>query len=253
MKHPARVVLAFSFAAIAFVSIGCGSSPTAPSAGGGSGVGGPTMTTGGDVLVDASKDGGVWWFPQAGSYSPTSGHQGKALADAIRARGFGVDELGRGIPVTSTMLSSYRMVIRVGNCTKYSNAELAAYDELVARNVTVILLTDHMAGGCSTTDPLALRYGGITFAGSEKGTITDFAPHAITSRVDSLFFNAGATVVSFDSRKVEILGYLGADRKPVMGVINGFAARIFFLGDVNGIEQVTLPFVDNLINWAFGN
>ena len=33
------------------------------------------------ILIDASRDGGVWWFPQAGPFSPTAAHQGKALAE----------------------------------------------------------------------------------------------------------------------------------------------------------------------------
>lgn len=47
------------------------------------------------VLVDASKDGGVWWFPQADSFDPGEGHQGKALADHLRRLGYEVTELGR--------------------------------------------------------------------------------------------------------------------------------------------------------------
>jgi hypothetical protein len=203
--------------------------------------------------MDATRDGGTWWFPQSGTYSATEPHQGKALADTFRARGFSVDELPRDGAVQSSLLANYRLVIRAGTCGTYSTSELAAYDQLIARDVALILLTDHMLGGCTTTDPLALRYGGITYTGGETGTVDQFAPHAITAGVSKLTYNAGATVVSSNSSKVELLGFIGPTRKPVMGVINGFAARIFFLGDTNGLETVPQPLVNNLIAWAFGN
>ena len=56
------------------------------------------------ILVDASHDGGGWWFPQAGSYSANLPHQGKALADLLRSRGFTVDELPRDILITDSIL-----------------------------------------------------------------------------------------------------------------------------------------------------
>src|ERR1041384_4886026 len=47
------------------------------------------------VLVDASRDGGVWWFPQVAPFSGTDAHHGQALADAVRSLGFVVEELPR--------------------------------------------------------------------------------------------------------------------------------------------------------------
>ena len=47
-----------------------------------------------------------------------------------------------------------------------------------------------------------------------------------------------------------ILGWLNGT-VPVMGVVTSYPAKIFFIGDINGIEQVPQPFVDNLIAWGF--
>ena len=33
------------------------------------------------ILIDASRDGGAWWYPQAGPFDPDEYHQGKKLAD----------------------------------------------------------------------------------------------------------------------------------------------------------------------------
>jgi hypothetical protein len=38
--------------------------------------------------------------------------------------------------------------------------------------------------------------------------------------------------------------------EPVMGLQESHKARIFFIADVNGLETMPQPLVDNLINWA---
>ena len=54
------------------------------------------------VLIDASKDGGLWWFPQAQAFNPKAYHQGKVFVDIIRAKGWQVTELPRGERITLT-------------------------------------------------------------------------------------------------------------------------------------------------------
>src|SRR5213075_46690 len=82
------------------------------------------------ILVDATHDGGAWWFPQGGPFDATQPHQGKALADYLRARGFTVDELGRGVVIDSTRLLKYTHVVRAGNYGGYLPQEGAAYARL---------------------------------------------------------------------------------------------------------------------------
>src|SRR4051812_44800313 len=50
------------------------------------------------VLVDPTHDGGTWWFPQTADsgWDPLKAHQGRALANYLRGRGYTVRELGRG-------------------------------------------------------------------------------------------------------------------------------------------------------------
>ncbi|HEY5967001.1 MAG TPA: hypothetical protein VIU35_03435, partial [Chitinophagaceae bacterium] len=74
------------------------------------------------ILVDASKDGGVWWFPQSPvtGFSATNHHQGTALADYFRSLGYQVDELPRGAIITSELLDKYSKVIRPSAFFSYS-------------------------------------------------------------------------------------------------------------------------------------
>jgi hypothetical protein len=58
------------------------------------------------VLVETSKDGGLWWFPRGRSFNPNEYHQGKVLADFMRGMGWKVTELPRGDIITFENLVS---------------------------------------------------------------------------------------------------------------------------------------------------
>lgn len=199
------------------------------------------------ILIDATHDGGVWWYPQAGPFLPDQPHQGQALAEYLRRLGYQVDELGRDQGVTANLLESYRFVIRFGEHGTYSAAELAAYADFVQCDVTLILLGDHQR--TDPTDELAEMLG-ITFTGVVRGTVSRLANHPITHGVSSLFYNAGAEVTGYDPAKVEILGWVNGSI-PVMGTIASPPAKIFFMGDTHAFLSVDQPFVDNIIAWGF--
>jgi hypothetical protein len=133
----------------------------------------------GRILVDASRDGGVWWSPQTGTFDPGAAHQGEQLAAYLRGRGFIVDELPRGSIVSDTLLSTYQGVIRAGQYGSYTTGELEGYDWFLDCGRTLILLGEFLQDG-------------------------------------------------------------GRD---------GLAE--LFLGDVNEVELVPQPVVDNLIRWGF--
>lgn len=219
------------------------------------------------VLVDASHDGGVWWYPQVAPFDAAAPHQGKALADLLRARGFPVDEVGRGEQLTDALLSRYRMVIRTAGFSSYATPELEAYERLLRAPVSLLLIAEFLRPG--ETDQLADRLG-VPFAGIARGLADRFAPHPVTDGVASLDYSlAGSVVLAPESRPdLEVLGWLSAAsfadldddglRDPsepagaaVMGVLHHPTARVFFLGDLNGLESLPQPFTDNLLGWAF--
>jgi hypothetical protein len=200
----------------------------------------------GRILVDASHDGGVWWFPQAYPFDPQTYHQGQALAEHFRGCGYTVDELGRGTVVTPSILEAYDIVIRAGKFGAYQESELEAYEGYVAREATLLLLSEFLREGY--TDPLAERLG-LQFRGSHTGTVTDFADHPITEGVVSVPYIAGSALLEFDPSRVTVLGRL--DGLPVMGLLHGYAAKVFFMGDNNSLETVPQPLVANLMAWGF--
>lgn len=220
------------------------------------------------ILVDASRDGGVWWSPQSAltGFSESESHQGKALADYIRSLGFRVDELPRGVMITDSLLCRYDKVIRAGKCGAYAESELQAYESFLHRTSSLILISEFLRPGGN--DQLAERLG-ITFAGLARGFVTRFADHSITEDAVPFHFNAGSVVIDAGSNpNIECLGWLSDDIYvdlngndlqdpdeptgcPVMGVLHHPTSRIFFLGEINGIETVPQPLVNNLIHWAF--
>jgi hypothetical protein len=113
------------------------------------------------ILIDASRDGGVWWFPQGESFDPDAPHQGREFAEYLRSLGYAVDELGRDAAVTSPLLDKYSMVIRAGEWGRARAEELRAYELFLQRRVTLVLLSDHR--NTDPTDELAESLG-VKFA-----------------------------------------------------------------------------------------
>jgi hypothetical protein len=223
------------------------------------------------ILVDATHGGGVWWFPQSHieGFDPDKYHQGQALAETLRDLGYQVDELPRGTTVTSSLLNQYRKVIRAGKYGTYSAAEIQAYLDYVGRNdASLVLFAEYLRPGINDELSEAL---GLPFRGVAFGWVSAFEPHAITDGAEPFEYIAGSVLLNPDENPdVEVLGRLrdidfvdlnGNDVQDsgepggaaVMGILHTYPARVFFLGELNGIEQVPQPLVDNLATWAFSD
>ena len=218
-------------------------------------------------MVDASKDGGVWWFPQGAGFSEDADHQGQAFANYLRSLGFHVDELPRGEIITDQLLEKYSRIIRVAAFFPYADSEIEAYKKFLERPGAILLLQDHLS--YATNDRLSELLG-LSFSGAVNGLITNYTSHEITAGIDNLSYIAGAVVTNANSNpNIVALGSLDRnsytvlnnadpfsgpiDADPVvMGLVTNFPnTRIFFLGDTNGIEMLPQPLTRNLVNWLF--
>lgn len=218
------------------------------------------------VLVDASHDGGVWWFPQGPQtgYDQNKPHQGMAFANLLRQKGFEVDELGRHAEITEEMFFGYYIVIRATGSQPYSQKELNVYAKLLERGMNLVLFQDHMRN--NPADELG-DFIGVKFQGSVKGWMSKFTPHDLTNGMTKMYYLAGAVVMNEEENpNIEVLGRLGpsdlfvldpvvgldpADPKglAVMGVVKHPTSRIFFMGDLNAPEISPDVFVNNLVAW----
>lgn len=219
------------------------------------------------VLVDASRDGGVWWFPQGNPgvpFSSTDGHQGQGLAETLRSLGLVVEELPRPFAITESLLAPYDIVIRANGFGTYSPSEVSEYREYVERGGNLLLLADHMK--FAPPDGVARAFG-LDFQGVTRGEniMYTIAPHPITKDVGALYYWVGSGIVSHPAAAT-ILGrlseasFLDLDkdeaRSPteptapaVLGVMSYGAGRIVFCGDVNLWEQSPQPLLDNVLRW----
>lgn len=221
----------------------------------------------GAILVDASRDGGVWWYPQAGPFDPDAPHQGKALADYLRGMGYTVDELGRSTTITPDLLARYQVVIRAGSFGSYSSDETAAYVSYVEGGGDLMLLSEYLRWG--NRDELAAAFG-LELDGISQGpnVVLSVASHPIVAGVSHIQYLAGSCVVSepsgtiigrfdqstycdLDADGVQDEGEMTA--APAAGIFTRGAGEVFYMTDTNAIESVPQPLVDNLFDYLLGS
>ncbi len=213
-------------------------------------------------LIDASRDGGVWWFPQSGPFDSNADHQGKPLADFLKSRGHRVTELPRPATITPALLADYDIVIRTVGFGSYTVAEIAAYQNYVQNGGNLLLLADHHAD-----DGLAIGFG-LHFQGATQGDnmLNNYTTHPLTSGVGPLFYNVGSGLTNYPPG-AEIIGRLSLTSyvdyndnhskdpgepsgPPVLGVMSYGKGRIIFCGDTNMWLGVPQPLVDNFLAWV---
>ncbi len=201
------------------------------------------------ILIDASRDGGVWWAPQTDPVNSLFDHQGRALQDYLFSLGYIAEELPRGETITRDLLKRYQLVIRAGFYGAYTADEIAAYQEFLNRHSALLLASDHSAQ--LQNDQLATLLG-LKFEGNYTTNITQFKSHPITQGVTSHPYIAGSVIRNPDPNKITTLGYYSDNNitnAAAMGIVKHPTSRIFFIGDVNGLETVPRPFVQNLLKW----
>lgn len=213
------------------------------------------------ILIDSSRDGGVWWFPQAGPFTSMAPHQGKALADHLRSLGHTVQELPRPTTITPVLLADYDIVIRAVGMGSYSPSEIAAYDAWVQQGGGLLLLAEHHAN-----DTLATHFG-LQFKSITRGEcmLSIFANHPITAGVAPIFYGAGSALISHPP-SATVLGWLSLKTfvdldgdgtkdpeeslKPAgLGVMPFGNGRIVFCGDTNLWETMPNPLLQNTLRW----
>lgn len=213
------------------------------------------------ILIDASRDGGVWWFPQHGPFVAGAPHQGKALADHLRSLGHQVTELPRPTTVTAALLADFDLAVRVAGTGAYTAAEIAAYDQWVKDGGGLLLLAEH-----HPHDALAQHFG-LQFQGIARGpqTLATFVPHPLTQGVGPLPYPAGSGLTAHPAAAT-ILGRLagatfldldddgvkdpGEPAAPAaLGVLPFGQGRIVFCGDANLWENVPQPLVRNTLRY----
>jgi hypothetical protein len=198
-----------------------------------------------NILIDASRDGGAWWYPQAEDFNAAAEHQGKRFAELLRQNGFRVDEMPRTKTISDDVLKNYAVIIRTDG-TVYGTDEIQAYHKKVSEGVTLLLLADHHK--FERTDGLAQSFN-VSFTAVVDGKISKLVSNPFTNNTGSLSYMVGS-FISNAQQNSDILpvGWL-ADGSVVMAKYQHEKSEIFLMGDVNTLEFNPEPFVENLTTW----
>jgi hypothetical protein len=173
---------------------------------------GATVAESVQILVDVSKDGGLWWSPQSPNtgFDPQRLHQGKAFADIMRDLGWEVVELPRGAFITADLLTRFDVIVKPQHFFEYAPEEIDAYEDAVSSGARLLLM-----GSAGASNPVAERFG-IHFAGrneigewvagdaSRSGTVeglyvplTQLPPNAVT-----------LASIGLDEKAIPVFGYV---------------------------------------------
>lgn len=183
----------------------------------------------GKIVVDASKDGGVWTYPQPrGSFDPTKDHQGKALADYLRSQGWDLEEIPPGEDITER-LNGATVVIRTSAffTFDYKESEVRAYRDYVAGGGNVLLVHGFVRNGSSNVDKIAKEFGIVFSKSVTAATIRRWAQHPLTKDLDLMPYKVGSVVTESPIQTVP-LAYLDDDQI-VMGIVKIGKGKVIFL------------------------
>ena len=202
----------------------------------------------GKIVVDASKDGGAWTYPQRQSdFDPKKDHQGKAFADYLRSQGWALDEITPGEDITER-LAGAAIVIRTDSVftSSYEESEVRAYREYVSRGGNVLLIHGFVRNGSTNTDKVAKEFG-ITFSKTVNApTIKRWAQHSLTKELDLIPYKVGSVVT--DSPKSTVpLAYLDDDQI-VMGMVEIGKGKVIFLSTTRPLVVVQPPFIKRVLD-----
>ena len=180
------------------------------------------------VLVDASKDGGLWWFPQAHNFDANEHHQGRPLAEFMRKKGWTVVELGRGDVITFDKLRDFDIVIRPPVYFDYTNEELVAYRDRVLGGMRLLL----MGGGNGDKDDSLATLFGLRFdSRSRFGAVQQWIPHPFSANIAGK--DLSWSNVSESPPEAVLLAWLNqgeANPRPVLGYLPYGSGYVVFVG-----------------------
>lgn len=194
------------------------------------------------VVIDASHDGGAWWFPQGPEFDPIRPHQGSALAEYLKRRDWEVVEVPRGTKIANQFRSA-SIVIRMNLFGGYENSEVAAYQRFVKNGGRLLLVEGYVRDVEADNDSVARQFG-VRFEGivSEPTMPGD----TFMRGVGAVMFQIGSIVVRYP-KSTQPLSYLNNDRL-VMGTFRYGRGRVIFLSSVAPLLHISQSFTGRLFD-----
>ena len=184
------------------------------------------------ILVDASKDGGLWWFPQGrgNTFDSNKDHQGKPLADLMRSKGWEVVELGRGEVITADKLRDFDVVVRPPAWFEYAEEEVVAYRDSVMGGTRLLLMGSYGEKDDSLAAIFGLRFDSL----NRFAAVRQWIPHPLTDNVTGK--DLSWTSIKEAPQNAVLLAWLNygvADARPVLGYVPYGSGYVVFVGQAS--------------------
>jgi HEAT repeat protein len=223
-----------------------------------------------NVLIDASRDGGVWWSgkPSNTDHENSKTHQGYPLAAYLRERGYRVKELKQNVEITYGLLHRCDLVIRASaypnvlvpprTFVAYREEELDAYCAYVRNGGKLLLIPGTLKPKRSDRhytyelhyDHLADAFG-IRMEGMGRGTKDIAKSHPLTEGVD--YISSGARVIKHPP-SATILAPVSEEYGGggTFGFMPYGEGMIVFGSNTNAMQRLPQPLTDNIFDWLLG-
>lgn len=196
------------------------------------------------IVVDASKDGGTWWFPQEKKgFDPAKPHKGKFLADYLRTV---CDELVEIAPgeIVIDQLKETTLVVRFNSYgPAYRPEEVAAYKNLVERGGRILLVYGAPLKGSTdaVADALGIRFG----QGAQTPFIKKWANHPITTGLKDVPFMTGSVISGYPASAIQLATM--ANGQSIFGMADVGKGKVIYLGTIAPLIGLSQPFTERII------
>ncbi len=201
------------------------------------------------IVIDASRDGGAWWFPQGPPpFDPQKPHQGVVLVNYLKSRGWEVIEIPRETKITNQFKGA-KIVVRFNNWGGYDASEVMTYREFVRNGGGLLLLQGFVRDVETEKDAVAKQFGirfqGMVEAGEMRGA------KGASRDYSSTVYRIGSVVDQYP-QATRALARLG-DGRLVMGTFRFGRGKIIFLSSVFPVLHASELFIDRLFDDLSGS
>ncbi len=195
------------------------------------------------IVVDASKDGGTWWFPQQKKpYDTDKPHKGKFLGDFLRTLTPDVVEIATGEVITDQLKDATVVVRFNAYGPNYRQEESLAYKNYVDKGGSVLLV--HGAPGKGSPDTVADQLGIRFGQAAQTPFIKKWATHPITAGLKDVPFQSGSVISGFPESAVQ-LGMM-INGQAIFGMAKVGKGKIIYIGSFAALLGVSQPLTDRI-------
>jgi hypothetical protein len=196
------------------------------------------------IVIDASRDGGAWWFPQGPPpFDPQKPHQGVLLANYLKGRGWKVIEIPRETKITGQFKGA-TMVVRFNKWGGYDASEVMAYREFVRNGGRLLILQGYVRDAEAENDGVARQFG-IHFQGMVEADEMRRAK-GVSPDYNSTVYRIGSIVDQYPQATRPLARI--DDGRLVMGTFRFGWGRIIFLSSVFPVLQAPELFINQLFD-----